>query len=79
MRPTHSARDSHDNVRRRRGELGSAGRDVAHHPRATLDAGVPMTREKFRDAYFEGQPPEDIEEMDPLGVFQLLNQIGRRS
>jgi hypothetical protein len=47
--------------------------------RATLDAGVPMKREKFRDAYFEGQPAQDIEEMDPLGVIQLLDQIGRRS
>jgi len=39
-----------------------------------LEEGVPMTRENYLDAYFNGEVPEDFEEADLPGAFQLFSQ-----
>jgi len=39
-----------------------------------LEEGVPMTRENYIEAYFEGEVPEDFDEADLPATFQLFNQ-----
>jgi len=79
--PTSFARDWAGNVGRRRGDdVMAAGinwqKQAEMDPtiQQMLEEGVPMTRENYLDAYFNGEVPEDIEDADLPAVFQLFNQ-----
>lgn len=39
-----------------------------------LEEGVPMTRDNYIEAYFEGEVPEDFDEADLPAAFHLFNQ-----